>query len=168
MANGRTRKFFYGDMVIMKSKAHYPRHVDHRGLVVGTRIIRLAVTGHTRVNYNVQCGCGALLAPKGDHMDLIAGPIGDELVRPVYDIRMEHFLSLIESTINNKPLEKQVAKVLEPLTERDKYILVKRFGLDGQDSKLLREIGEDLGITKARVQQIEQSLLERLRGFAHD
>ena len=163
MANGRTRKFFYGDMIIMKSKAHYPRHVGHKGIIEGTRIIRLEVAGYTKVNYYVQCGCGARLVPKGNQMDLIAGPTGDELVRPVYDIRLEHFLDLVESTINNKPLEKQVAKVLEPLTERDKYILVKRFGLDGQDSKVLREIGEDLGITKARVQQLEQSLLERLR-----
>ena len=96
-------------------------------------------------------------------MELIAGPTGDELVRPVYDIRLEHFLDLVESTIDNKPLEKQVAKILAPLTEREQYILTKRFGLDGQDSKVLREIGEDLGITKARVQQLEQSLLERLR-----
>ena len=164
MANaGRTRKFFYGDMVTMTSKDRYPRHVEHRGIVVGTRIIRPAVIGHTKVNYNVQCGCGALLAPKGDHMELISGPVGDEMVSLIHETRFEHFLALVEATINNKPLEKQVAKILAPLTEREQYILTKRFGLDGQDSKVLREIGEDLGITKARVQQLEQSLLERLR-----
>ena len=93
-------------------------------------------------------------------MDLIAGP---QLIRPVNEIRMEHFLDLIESTITKKPLKKQVDAVLAPLGERDRYILVKRFGLDGKDARVLREIGEDLGIPKARVQQLEQSLLERLR-----
>ena len=163
MTNGRTRKFFYGDKVIMKSKVHYPRHMDHKGIVTATRIIRLATAGYTKVNYNVECGCGAGLTPKGAHMELFSGPIGDEVVRLIHETRFEHFLDLVESTIDNKPLEKQVAKILAPLTEREQYILTKRFGLDGQDSKVLREIGEDLGITKARVQQLEQSLLERLR-----
>ena len=163
MTNGRNRKFFYGDKVIMKSKVHYPRHMDHKGIVTATRIIRLATAGYTKVNYNVECGCGSRLVPKGDHMDLIAGPTGDDLVRLVHELRMEHFLDLIKSTINKKPLEKQVATVLAPLTERDKYILVKRFGLDGKDAKLLRGIAIDLGLTKARIQQVEYSLLERLR-----
>ena len=157
MAN---RKFFYGDMVVMReSKVQYPRHGGHTGIVAGTQIIRLEA-GYTTVKYKVDCGCGARLVPKGDHMDLIAGP---QLIRPVNEIRMEHFLDLIESTINKKPLKKQADAVLAPLGERDRYILVKRFGLDGKDARVLREIGEDLGITKARVHQIEQSLLERLR-----
>ena len=163
MPVGRTRKFFYGDMAIMTSKVHYPKHVGHKVVVIGTQIIRLAVAGYTKVNYKVQCGCGSRLAPKGAHMDLLKGPVGDDLERPVHELRMEHFLDLIESTITKKPLKKQVDAVLAPLGERDRYILVKRFGLDGKDARVLREIGEDLGITKARVQQLEQSLLERLR-----
>ena len=163
MANGRNRKFFYGDMIVMTSKDHYPRHIDHRGLVVGTKIIRHVDAGYTKVTYDVECGCGAGLTPKGAHMELFSGPVGDEMVRLIHETRFEHFLDLVEATISNKPLEKQVAKILAPLTEREQYILTKRFGLDGQDSKVLREIGEDLGITKARVQQLEQSLLERLR-----
>jgi len=158
-----TRKFFYGDLAIMTSKVHYPRHVGHKGIVVGTKIIRLAVAGRTKVKYKVDCGCGARLAPKGGHMDLIDGPIGDEQLLPIHELRMEHFLNLVQSPIKNKSLEKQVATVLAPLPERDKYILVKRFGLDNTDSKNLREIGEALGITKQRVKQLEQSLLKKLR-----
>lgn len=178
MPAGRTRKFFYGDLAIMTSKVHYPKHVGHKAVVIGTQIIRLAVAGYTKVNYKVQCGCGARLAPKGAHMDLIAEPIGDiygghlystgtghrfEETLPVHELRMEYFLNLIQSTIKNKPLQKQVDAVLAPLTEREKHILIKRFGLDGKDSKLLREIGDHLGITKQRVKQLEHSLLERLR-----
>ena len=158
-----TRKFFYGDMAIMTSKVHYPRHVGHKGIVVGTQIIRLAVAGYTKVNYKVDCGCGARLGPKAAHMDLIDSPIGDEQPLTVHELRMEHFLNLIQSPIKNISLEKEVATVLAPLKERDKYILERRFGLDGKDSKLLREIGDDLGITKQRVKQLEQSLLKRLR-----
>ena len=158
-----TRKFFYGDLAIMTSKIHYPRHVGHKGVVVGTQIVRLEAAGYTKVNYKVDCECGARLSPKGGHMDLSDEPIGDEQTLPVHELRMEHFLNLIQSPIKNKNLEQQVATALAPLKERDKYILVKRFGLDGTDSQTLRAIGFDLGITKQRVNQLEQSLIERLR-----
>jgi len=162
MAN---RKFFYGDMVVLKSIVHYPRHVGHKGIVSGARIGRGPTSSKSTVNYKVECSCGARLVPKGDHMDFISEPTVDEVERPVHELRMEHFLNLIESTIKkNKSLEKQVDAALSPLTERDRQILVTRYGLVyGQESKYLREIAEDLGITKARVQQLEQSLLERLR-----
>ena len=96
-------------------------------------------------------------------MDFISEPIVDVVERPVHELRMEHFLGLIGSTINKKPLQKQVDATLSSLKERDKYLLVRRFGLDGKDAKILREIGFDLGITKQRVKQLEQSLIERLR-----
>jgi len=157
------RKFFYGDMVVLKSKVHYPRHVGHKGIISGARIGRGPTSSKSTVNYKVECSCGARLVPKGDHMDFISEPTVDEVERPVHELRMEHFLGLIGSTINKKPLQKQVDAVLAPLTERDKYILVNRFGLNNQDTKLLRAIGFDLGITKQRVNQLQQSLLKRLR-----
>ena len=162
---GRSRKFFYGDKVIFNSQSqiHFPRHVGHRAIIVGTVLFR-PKGKKSKVNYNVECGCGARLIPKGAHMDWDADPTGEEMERAIHHLRLEHFLNLIQSTIKeNKSLEQQVAKVLDPLTERDRQLLVTRFGLDGQESKYLREIAEDLGITKARVQQLEQSLLERLR-----
>jgi len=161
MAN---RKFFYGDMVVLKSKVHYPRHVGHKGIISGARIGRGPTSSKSTVNYKVECSCGARLFPKGDHMDFISEPTVAEVERPVHELRMEHFLNLIGSTIKkSKSLEKQVAAAISSLKERDKYLLVKRFGLDGKDAKILREIGDDLGITKARSQQLEQSLLKRLR-----
>ena len=157
------RKFFYGDMVVLKSKVHYPRHVGHKGIISGARIGRGPTSSKSTVNYKVECSCGARLVPKGAHMDFISDPTADEVERPVHELRMEHFLGLIGSTINKKPLQKQVDATLSSLKERDKYLLVRRFGLDGKDAKILREIGFDLGITKQRVKQLEQSLIERLR-----
>ena len=162
---GRSRKFFFGDMVVFNNQAriHFPRHVGHRGIVVATNIYR-PKGKKSKVNYNVECGCGARLIPKGAHMDWDSDPTGDDVERAIHHLRLEHFLGLIKSTIKeNQPLEKQVDLVLAPLTERDRQLLSTRYGLDGQQSKYLREIAEDLGITKARVQQLEHSLLERLR-----
>ena len=55
----------------------------------------------------------------------------------------------------------------EVLTEREKRIVLSRFGLDGQEKpKALRVIGEELGISKERVRQILQQSLEKLGPIA--
>ena len=84
-------------------------------------------------------------------------------VHPVHEIRLQHFLDLIESPLKDMSLEQQVELVLAPLKERDRYIIQRRFGLDGKPSKNLREIAEGLSISKARVGQLEHRLLDRLR-----
>ena len=51
----------------------------------------------------------------------------------------------------------------ESVSERDYKILVQRYGLDGEGERTLQEIAETNDITRARVHQIENNLLRRLR-----
>ncbi len=52
----------------------------------------------------------------------------------------------------------------EYLSQRDRFVLTHRFGLDkAQQSKTLREIAADIGISKERVRQIQMRALEKLR-----
>lgn len=39
-----------------------------------------------------------------------------------------------------------------------------RFGLDGAEARTLEEIGQEMGLTRERVRQIETAALVRLRG----
>ena len=50
------------------------------------------------------------------------------------------------------------------LNKRDETILSWRYGLDGQGSQTLDEIGKKLRISKERVRQIEERAMKKIRG----
>ncbi|MGQ9608074.1 MAG: sigma-70 family RNA polymerase sigma factor [bacterium] len=57
----------------------------------------------------------------------------------------------------------EVMKLLENLKEREKEILILRFGLNDNIPKTLEEIGEKYGLTRERVRQIEAESISKLR-----
>lgn len=56
-----------------------------------------------------------------------------------------------------------ISKILEPLKSREKTILSKRYGLSGEEMQTLKAVGEEQGLTRERVRQIEKDLLKNLR-----
>jgi RNA polymerase primary sigma factor len=56
--------------------------------------------------------------------------------------------------------------MLGRLNDRERKIIVSRFGLGGTRQKTLNQLGEELGITKERVRQIETRARDKLREIA--
>ncbi|MBL8866852.1 MAG: sigma-70 family RNA polymerase sigma factor [Gemmataceae bacterium] len=57
---------------------------------------------------------------------------------------------------------KHVIVLLEKMDKREATVLKMRFGIDGEEPKTLKEIGESLGLTRERVRQIESEALAKL------
>jgi RNA polymerase primary sigma factor len=55
-----------------------------------------------------------------------------------------------------------VLQMLDKMDKREATILRMRFGLDDEEPKTLKEIGECLGLTRERVRQIESEALSKL------
>ncbi|MDR1958920.1 MAG: sigma-70 family RNA polymerase sigma factor [Planctomycetaceae bacterium] len=70
---------------------------------------------------------------------------------------------------NHMERKKQVSHFLNQLDEREHNIIMRRYGLGGeQDSQTLRQVGTALGITKERIRQIEIHALSKLRKAADE
>ncbi len=52
---------------------------------------------------------------------------------------------------------------VKDLPEKERTVIVLRFGLDGGEDQTLEEIGQSLGLTRERVRQIETAALGKLR-----
>lgn len=51
---------------------------------------------------------------------------------------------------------------LTTLSPKERYIIIKRYGLDGQDEMTQREVARQLGISRSYVSRIEKKTLQRL------
>ena len=102
----------------------------------------------TVVSYDVPIGPGE----DGSFSDLLA----DESASEAEDLFMED------------ALKDSVRGLLETLPERERYVVERRYGLDGDGCATLAEIGAGIGVTRERVRQIQRSALSRLRSRALD
>lgn len=92
-------------------------------------------------------------------------PVGEgeetELVDLVKDENaMEPF---DEASLNMR--SEGVRRVLDSLSERERQVLVMRYGLGGLNPRTLEECGEEFGVTRERVRQIETSTLRKIKNL---
>jgi RNA polymerase primary sigma factor len=92
-------------------------------------------------------------------------PIGDEGENQVSDLlknegsiqpdaEIEHFLDM-----------ERVGNLLGNITERERQVLDMRFGLEKEKTHTLAEVAKELGVSRERVRQIEETALKKLRKF---
>ena len=68
-----------------------------------------------------------------------------------------------DSQVLGESVRKQIDELLNNLDRREKYIVLRYFGLDGDQPLTLDQIGSQLGVTRERIRQLKERALSRLR-----
>ncbi len=68
---------------------------------------------------------------------------------------------------SRKLLKQHISDILGELTPREQKILRIRFGLEDGVTHTLEEVGQEFGVTRERIRQIEAKALEKIREHAH-
>lgn len=93
-------------------------------------------------------------------MDVPVGPSSEKmLVDTIPDQQQSDPAVLLQES----DLSSSIDEWLLELTEKQREVVVRRFGLSGHDTYTLEQVGREIGLTRERVRQIQVEALKRLR-----
>lgn len=175
------------------------RQTIERGLMNQTRTIRLPI--HVVKEINIYLRAARHLAQTLDH-EPNAEDIAAMLDRPIKDVKRmlglnervtsvdvpiikdtdKSLLDAIPDEQNVDPatllqdndIRANMEEWLNQLNDKQREVVERRFGLNSHDVSTLEEVGNELGVTRERVRQIQMEALKRLReilerdGFSMD
>ncbi len=164
------------------------RQTVERAIMNQTRTIRLPI--HVVKELNVYLRAARELTQKLDH-EPSPEEIANLLEKPVADVKRMLGLNervtsvdvslgpdtdktLLDTLSDDKPndpcellldddLSASIDQWLSDLTEKQRDVVIRRFGLRGHESCTLEEVGKEIGLTRERVRQIQVEALKRMR-----
>jgi RNA polymerase nonessential primary-like sigma factor len=164
------------------------RQTMERAIMNQTRTIRLPI--HVVKELNVYLRAARELTQKLDH-EPSAEEIADMLDKPVEEVTRllglnERIASMdaplgpdsetsVVDTIadeaaldpsdllQDRDIAEGIVLWLDELNEKQREVVARRFGLLGHETSTLEEVGQEIGLTRERVRQIQVEALKRLR-----
>ena len=79
------------------------------------------------------------------------------------DVGVKHAQIIVASLIFQQILKEEVIDMLDGLTARERRVIELRYGLEDGYNRTLAELGDELGVSRERVRQIEAEALTKLR-----
>jgi RNA polymerase nonessential primary-like sigma factor len=158
-----------------------------RGILNQTRTIRVPV--HVLKELNVYLRAVRQLTQKLNH-EPTAQEVADFLDRPVKEIKKLLSLTVpvdsidglfddsnrpmveviaaegeetIEQRCANSELHESIGQWLDQLEEKQRIVLERRYGLRGHEPQTLEDVGQEVGLTRERVRQIQFEALRSLK-----
>ena len=89
-------------------------------------------------------------------------PIGEEEDSHIGDFIVDEKTQQPEEAAATSFLHEQLMDVMQTLTERERKVLILRYGLDGETPKTLEEVGKIFNVTRERIRQIEAKAIRKL------
>lgn len=84
----------------------------------------------------------------------------------LYDLVKNEAAENPEDETNKDIRRKALLRALDRLADNERFVVMRRFGLDGAPRFTLEEVGRVLGVTRERVRQIEGKAIRKLRNVA--
>ncbi|WP_395167901.1 RNA polymerase sigma factor RpoS [Piscirickettsia salmonis] len=89
---------------------------------------------------------------------------GDEAEKSLLDsIAEENSASEPASWMESEDIKEHLDQWLNDLTDKQRSVVMRRFGLRGHEAATLEQVGREIGLTRERVRQIQVEALKRLR-----
>ncbi|MGB0965636.1 MAG: RNA polymerase sigma factor RpoS [Litorivicinus sp.] len=164
------------------------RQSIERGLMNQTRTIRLPI--HVVKELNVYLRTARKLAQTLDHeptaedianeldcnvddvrkmlklnerVTSIDTPLGNDSERSIVDTVADLTEQDPSELLQNQDLSQNLDRWLGELSEKQREVVSRRFGLRGYQAATLEDVGREIGLTRERVRQIQVDALKRLR-----
>ncbi len=90
-------------------------------------------------------------------------PIGEEDDSNLGDFVADNNAVTPEGNVESVMLREHIDTLLEDLKERERQVIVLRFGLEDGHPRTLEEVGKEFNVTRERIRQIEAKALRKLR-----
>lgn len=88
-------------------------------------------------------------------------PVTDDL--NIEDYIPDHSYNSPEEQTHKRALHESMDELMSTLDEREKKIIIYRFGINGEQTKTLEQLGNLLGFSKERIRQLEDGAIRKLR-----
>ncbi len=93
----------------------------------------------------------------------IDAPISGEFDKPILETLQDFQNEEPYTAYLNQDIKKHLKTWIDSLSERQRDVIVRRYGLMGHDIMTLDETGQDIGLTRERVRQIQTEGLRALK-----
>lgn len=97
------------------------------------------------------------------HPKSLSTPIGDDKETTLEEFLSDQNKPSLYDKVLKEFLKDYLAEVLDTLSDREKKVLIMRFGLDDGKSKTLEAVGREFKVTRERIRQIEAKAIRKLR-----
>lgn len=164
------------------------RQTIERGLMNQTRTIRLPI--HVLKEINLYLRTARKLAQTLDHeptLEEVANAAGKPLAEVERLLRLNERVASIDAPIikdeelplmdaipddeqrdpfaqlQDENLHEKLATWMSELSDKQRIVVERRFGLNGNEQATLEQVGSEIGVTRERVRQIQIDALRRMR-----
>jgi RNA polymerase primary sigma factor len=104
----------------------------------------------------------AILKVSGEDLSLSTA-LGEDGTLELGDTLEQDSIPPVELELIRSSFAEQIQAMVGELDEKERQVIRRRFGLDGEEPRTLQEIGEELGLSRERIRQIESKAKEKLR-----